>query len=225
MDDAAAVGVGDGLTEPDEAGHEAQALVEAGFVGGGAQVVPADLLHRVVERAVEAAADLVHGHDAGVFEQTGDAGFVEEAGLDDGAVGAAVEDGAEALERDLAAEVAIVDAVDEADAAFAEHAAELVAAGVLSGELFVVGAAERGEQVLRGGAGYGGGAAGGGGRGAVGGGGVAGGGFGGAGVGGGHGGGFEGAVAVAGAPEGSSGAVVTEPSRLRWVGAPGMGAG
>ena len=82
VDDAAAVRVRDGVAEvgvvADELHARAQAVAFDGLQRGG-EVAAAHDLHRVVEGAVGAGAELVHGHDVGVLELAGEARLAQEA--------------------------------------------------------------------------------------------------------------------------------------------------
>jgi hypothetical protein len=101
------------------------------------QRAPLDELHREVRAAVGLQAHAVDGHDAGVLELAADLRLLDEA-LDD--VGALRVLGAQHLERDVAVEVLVAAAVDEADAAARDLAEDLVARVVDRGRVV---AAER----------------------------------------------------------------------------------
>jgi hypothetical protein len=124
VDDVAAVGVGDGIGDGDDVVEQADALVDGGALGDElAERAAGDELHGIERGAVGPAAGLVDRDDAGVLEARGDEGLAEEADLAD--VGARDE----LLDRDVAAELAVVDAGDAAEAAAAVLADDLVALG------------------------------------------------------------------------------------------------
>ena len=118
MDDAARMGIGDGLADGVEAAKE---FAEDERIGGGVVVgddgverAAFDEAHDVVGLSVVIAAETVDRDDGGVFELAGDLGFVEEAFLEREVVGVLGED---LLEGDFAVDVFVTRQVDQAQAA------------------------------------------------------------------------------------------------------------
>ena len=109
------------------------------LVDGGLERFAVDVLHRVVVDAV-LLADGEHGHDVRVMELGGRLGFVAEAGdlplVEHRGEG-------QHLERDAAIERLLVGLVDDAHAAAADLADDLVVADLLGGRLGRLFAAQR----------------------------------------------------------------------------------
>jgi hypothetical protein len=125
VDDLAAVRVGDRVGHGDHVVQEIDALLDGGALADQVAQRPAGhQLHRVERRAVGPAAGLVHGDDAGVLEPRGDQDLALEPRLVDVAARQQL------LDRDVAAELAIVGARHPAEAAAAVLAEELVALAV-----------------------------------------------------------------------------------------------
>ncbi len=118
VDDAAAVGEGDGLAGAQEQFQQLEA--QLGLAGALGQMVgqvdPGDAFHGVEHRAVGEDADIVHGDDARVFELGGDLGLVDEA-ADLIQVATRM---VQSLERHIAPAVAVMDADDQSLGTFAD---------------------------------------------------------------------------------------------------------
>jgi hypothetical protein len=138
VDDAAVVGVRDGVADLDEdvepalerrARVERLPLFEA-FLRLGDQRVEIstfDELHRVGEGSVGALLDPVDRHDVGVIELRGDLHLAEEAG-EQGRL--PLHRRKQRFERDLAAQDDVASEVHHAHGAFAERLQRLEVAGV-----------------------------------------------------------------------------------------------
>ncbi len=126
MEDAAAVGVVDGVAdvgEPSEelaqlervsAGVVAEGSVGVEGVGGLLEAVAADEPHGVVGPAIGVGPESVDRDDAGMLESAGDLGLEEESSAAVGVVGVEVED---LLECDLAVELGVERDEDGAESA------------------------------------------------------------------------------------------------------------
>src|SRR5262249_7618009 len=123
VDDSARVGVGDGVADADEGVEQvgeiegasrADVALAVVVLDGLAEGAAADEAHGVVRLLVRVAGQLVDGNDPRVFELAGDAGLLEEALADHGAIAAV---GAQLLEGNLAAQLGVMGQPDLADAA------------------------------------------------------------------------------------------------------------
>lgn len=122
MDDLAVVGVGDGVGDRDEVRHQREALVaRRALIEDLLERPSGDQLHRVERRAVGPPAGLVDRDDAGVLETRGDQRLAKKTQL---AGGAAME---QLLQRDVPAHLAIVRAIDAAEATTAVLAEDVIA--------------------------------------------------------------------------------------------------
>lgn len=140
VNDAAVVGIGDGVAQALVVGEVGETLVQAArFAQELAQGLPAHQLHRVVQMTVAPASQFIDRHDGWVLELPRDARLLEKP-MDDGhqlahrrGVGTRARGRLrqELLERDVAAEVLVVGQEDAAHPAAAEFPDVGVAPGSL----------------------------------------------------------------------------------------------
>ena len=119
MDDAAGVCEGDGVGHANEQSHAFGHC--ARVIGPRVEPLATDKLHHVEQAAIRQRADVVHGDDAGMFEVCQDPRF----GLEPrqrGGIGRATEH----LERDIASQRAVGDAIDRAHTPAAQRLHHLV---------------------------------------------------------------------------------------------------
>jgi len=144
MDDTATVGVSDCLAEVGEVGQQVEPIGQrpavAERLGEGAA---ADPLHRVIQSAIRADAQLIDRHDTGMLQLAGDPCLAQEAddGERRGAGGAGPGHGKciaahrelaeQFLEHDLATQVPVVHQQDPADPPASQLGRRGVAAGIV----------------------------------------------------------------------------------------------
>jgi hypothetical protein len=121
MDDA--VGVGEGHRVADAEQHR-EAGVEIDIGDPAIEPFAADPLHRVEQASIGEAAEVVHRHDARMFQPAEDVRLLGQA-RGDGGIRLAV--GIEHLQGDLAIQRRIAREVDRAHASASEHGEQLVA--------------------------------------------------------------------------------------------------
>jgi hypothetical protein len=129
VQDALAVGVGDGLDHGDGARQVRQALGQGlGLVDDLGQAAARDQLHGVERRAVGPVAGVVHRYDRRVLEARGDQRLAQEARL---AIAVGLE---QLLDRDLSAQALILGRCDPTQAAAADLAIRAVALALHHGQ-------------------------------------------------------------------------------------------